>query len=67
MSREFWRKVEPLYRDAGNEAIPDTQENRLEYIDEHKDELLEWLKEGYPDILDEFIEHYMWDYKESLS
>lgn len=34
----------------------DTPENRAHYIDEHTTELLNWLRRGYPDVLDEFIE-----------
>ena len=34
----------------------DTQEAREDYIDEHMLELVKWLRLGYPEILDEFIE-----------
>lgn len=34
----------------------DTPENREDYIDEHATELIRWLRLGYPEILDEFIE-----------
>ena len=34
----------------------DTPENRADYIDDHRIELVEWLRMGYPEILDEFIE-----------
>ena len=33
----------------------DTPENRLEYIREYADGLIEWLRLGYPEILDEFV------------
>ena len=34
----------------------DTQDAREDYIDEHTLELVKWLRLGYPEILDEFIE-----------
>lgn len=34
----------------------DSKENRAEFIDEHKAELVKWLRLGYPEVLDEFIE-----------
>ena len=34
----------------------DTPENRADYVDDHRVELVEWLRMGYPEILDEFIE-----------
>ena len=34
----------------------DSPENRADYIDDHMEELVKWLRMGYPDILDEFIE-----------
>ena len=34
----------------------DSPENRADYIDDHMAELVKWLRIGYPDILDEFIE-----------
>ena len=34
----------------------DSPENRADYIDDHMAELVKWLRMGYPDILDEFIE-----------
>lgn len=35
----------------------DTPENRAEYVEEHSSELIRWLRDGYPDILDEFLEY----------
>lgn len=54
--------MRPPLRDTQNYREPDTAERRAEYIDDHRLELVEWLREGYPGILDEFIEHYRWDY-----
>ena len=51
------------WRDTQDSAAHDTPERRAEYIDDHKQELVEWLRLGYPEILDEFIEHYWWDYQ----
>lgn len=51
------------WRDTQDSASHDTPEHRAEYIDDHKEELVEWLRDGYQDILDEFIEHYWWDYQ----
>ena len=42
--------------------MEDTPERRAEYIDDHRVELVEWLRLGYPEILDEFIENRRWDY-----
>ena len=56
--------LKPGLRDIQNELAEDTPERRAEYIDDHKQELVEWLRLGYPEILDEFIEHYWWDYKD---
>lgn len=58
-----WR-IRPALRDIQDEPAEDTPERRAEYIDDHKHELVEWLRLGYPEILDEFIEHYWWDYKD---
>ena len=33
----------------------DSPENRAWYIEEHVSELLEWLRLGYPEVLEEFI------------
>ena len=38
------------------EENADTPENRAYYIEEHMAELVKWLKRGYPEILDEFVE-----------
>ena len=34
----------------------DTPENRADYIEEHSTEFLKWVRLGYPEVLDEFIE-----------
>ena len=56
--------LKPVLRDIQDEPAEDTPERRAEYIDDHKEELVEWLRLGHPEILDEFIEHYWWDYKD---
>lgn len=56
--------LKPGLRDTQNEPAEDTPERRAEYIGDHKEDLVEWLRLGYPEILDEFIEHYWWDYKD---
>ena len=43
----------PTFQSAENHDSP---ENRADYIDDHMVELVMWLRLGYPDILDEFIE-----------
>jgi hypothetical protein len=45
----------------------DDPENRAAYLRERRDELLEWLERGYPEILEEFIRHYRWDYDSWLN
>ena len=54
--------LSPL-RDIQDEPEEDTPERRAEYFDNHKQELVDWLRLGYSEILDEFIEHYWWDYQ----
>lgn len=44
------------YASFQNPENRDTPENREDYIDEHTFELVRWLRMGYPDILDEFID-----------
>ena len=45
----------------------DTPENRKEFIDENSGLLLQWLRLGYPEILEEFIEMHATDYREWLN
>ena len=54
--------VKSPWRDTQDSPEHDTPERRAAYIDDHKEELVEWLRLGYPDILDEFIENRWWDY-----
>lgn len=63
MNRGYLQLKSP-WRDIQDEPLEDTPERSAEYINDHKAELIEWLRDGYPEILDEFIEHYWWDYKE---
>lgn len=35
----------------------DTPENRAEYVEEHSYALVLWMRDAYPDILDEFLEY----------
>ena len=41
----------------------DSPENRLDFINENPELLIKWLRLGYPDILDEFIEMHRFDYR----
>ena len=50
----------PTFQATENQDSP---ENREDYIDDHMDELVKWLRMGYPDILDEFIEMHRSDYQ----
>lgn len=45
----------------------DTPENRGDFIDDRTDLLLAWLRLGYPEILDEFIEMHGPDYRAWLN
>ena len=45
----------------------DSPESRLKYVEDSLDELFAWLKLGYPEILDEFVEHNEWDYRSWLN
>lgn len=45
----------------------DTPEARNDYIEEHTEELLEWMRLGYPEILEEFIELRACDYRTWLN
>jgi hypothetical protein len=35
----------------------DTPESRREYIEEHLNEFLQWMQNGYPDICEEFLRY----------
>ena len=50
----------PTFQETENQDSP---ENRADYIDDHMAELVKWLRIGYPDILDEFIEMHRSDYQ----
>ena len=45
----------------------DSEENRLEYIRDHAKELIDWLMEGDPEALADFIAHRRWDYDNWLN
>lgn len=45
----------------------DTPKARADYIEEHTKELLEWMRLGYPEILEEFIELRAWHYRAWLN
>lgn len=49
--------LKPILRDQQEEPIQDTPELRFQYIEEHKLELLKWMWDGYPEILEEFIQY----------
>lgn len=44
------------YPDWQNKENRDTPEARRDYVEEHTQELVKWLRVGYPEILEEFIE-----------
>ena len=44
----------PCWQEDENKDCP---ENRARYIEEYQNELVEWLRTGYPEILDEFLEY----------
>ena len=46
---------------------PDTEEARLEVVMDHPKELVEFLLAGDADIIDRFMEHYAWQYKNWLN
>ena len=50
----------PTFQAAENQ---DSQENRSDFINENSELLIKWLRLGYPDILDEFIEMHRSDYQ----
>lgn len=43
------------YASFQREENRDTPEHRARYIEEHTQELVEWLRLGYPEVLEEFI------------
>lgn len=45
----------------------DSPENRSDFINENPGLLIRWLRIGYPDILDEFIEMNEYDYRSWLN
>lgn len=44
----------PSWQEDENKDCP---ENRALYIEEYQNELVKWLRAGYPEILDEFLEY----------
>lgn len=44
------------YASYQSEENRDNPENRARYIEDHMLELVEWLHQGYREVLDEFIE-----------
>lgn len=44
----------PAWVGDRNEDCPDM---RAEYIDEYEHEFARWIKDGYPELLDEFLEY----------
>ena len=45
------------YASYQNTENRDGSENRAKYLDEYQDEIFQWLKDAYPEILEEFSEH----------
>ena len=54
----------PEYVNPGNQDSP---ENREQFINERPDLLIRWLRIGYPDILEEYIEMNGLDYREWMN
>ncbi|MEE0729099.1 MAG: hypothetical protein UCJ19_00985 [Oscillospiraceae bacterium] len=50
-----------------NSENQDGPENRAQFINERPDLLIRWLRLGYPDILEEYIEMNGPDYREWLN
>lgn len=45
----------------------DTPESRREFAEEFFSEFLAFAQDGDPDILEHFVEHYIWKYREFLN
>ena len=54
----------PSYQSEENQ---DTPESRAEFIEDHTDELLSWIRDNHPDLLDEYIEEHKTQYKNWLN
>lgn len=55
------------YPEYVNSENQDSPENREQFINERPDLLIRWLRLGYPDILEEYIEMNGPDYREWLN
>ena len=55
------------YPEYVNPENQDNPENREQFINERPDLLIRWLRIGYPDILEEYIEMNGLDYREWLN
>lgn len=53
---DVFSAIQRGYATFQSEENSDTPENRAAFIDEHAGDLVKWLRLGYPDILDEFID-----------
>ncbi len=55
------------YPEYVNSENQDSPENREQFINERPNLLIRWLRLGYPDILEEYIEMNGPDYREWLN
>ena len=55
------------YPEYVNSENQDSPENREQFINERPELLIRWLRLGYPDILEEYIEMNGPDYREWLN
>ena len=55
------------YPEYVNPENQDSPENREQFINERPDLLIRWLRIGYPDILEEYIEMNGLDYREWMN
>lgn len=55
------------YASYQNEENQDTPESREEFIEDHTNELLAWIRATLPEVLEEFIEKHETQYKNWLN
>jgi len=55
------------YATFQNPENQDTPEMRKEFINDNSGMLLRWLRLGYPEILDEFVEMHVAEYRAWLN
>ena len=55
------------YPSGAAQENQDTPENRREFAEEFFSDFLAIAQDGDPDILEHFVEHYIWKYREFLN